>query len=651
MDKVWEHLVFYGENKTPVEGITEFLTQIADGNIKVDDIPKAKQSKFLDLINRLFEKLGINYKFDSGVDLHNFAKEIKKAFDTGDVEGLKKYTDKGSKKLSDNVNADTSSDKEALVTNMVKDAMDEGLTSLNEVRDAITSGFENNSPELKKLIEDAYNKLSSKGEVEGNGGDNVPPEQRGVDNNSDSFSEWSRVNLDSLSKIKDQFRKIGIGWDERAESAMRNLQKRSKRGERLYDTAVREMDNFYKSLSKDKTPRFNTDDQVAMHFLKIATEQSMARLTEDAMSKNAFSNVESRGADILNEQFNRVNAVLGAMRSESGVGLAYGNVEARLSPDYGLKVRQMQMIRANKGEPLSDEQNNFVKDHWEKEKELNKREQQVREQAIKDEFEKRISDLQSDFEKRIKDLKEKKASEPNTKNQKRKLSSTLRDISKRIRETNEFDKFIKGDKGDIKAAGVTFDMKEGLAQAIDYIAKAVEGTEKLSDAIRKAVEKYKGDLDADGIKEFRDKIHGLITKASLPDRELSFDKIKELAIKDQATTITKEMVGKNLIKDFIDSHIGDFDKKDILNEATKRLQEVLPDVTKEQVTEAYLKKGEFLLPQKSRLDEDVAKEKMALKKIAKDELTANQQQKIKLQEEKQRALKRIEELKGLQELL
>lgn len=143
MDKVWEHLVWYSEHKTPVEGITEFLTQVADGNIKVEDIPAAKQSKIVDLINKLFEKLGINFKIEHPLDLQKFANDIKTAFETGDVESLKNTIDSRS---SENRNASENANK--INTLLFGKDADFGLSKGN-IKEAVGKSIES----VRKMID------------------------------------------------------------------------------------------------------------------------------------------------------------------------------------------------------------------------------------------------------------------------------------------------------------------------------------------------------------------------------------------------------------------------------------------------------------------------------------------------------------------
>jgi hypothetical protein len=88
-DKVMEHIAFYNRDKVAPEGVTELLTQIAAGNIDLTDVPKSRANKIIDLINNLFEKLGIGIKLNSLEDFHSIANKIKDAFETGNAEDLK----------------------------------------------------------------------------------------------------------------------------------------------------------------------------------------------------------------------------------------------------------------------------------------------------------------------------------------------------------------------------------------------------------------------------------------------------------------------------------------------------------------------------------------------------------------------------------
>jgi hypothetical protein len=49
-------------------------------------VPKSRANKIIDLINNLFEKLGIGIKLNSLEDFHSIANKIKDAFETGNAK-------------------------------------------------------------------------------------------------------------------------------------------------------------------------------------------------------------------------------------------------------------------------------------------------------------------------------------------------------------------------------------------------------------------------------------------------------------------------------------------------------------------------------------------------------------------------------------
>ncbi|MFT4154718.1 hypothetical protein [Parafilimonas sp.] len=93
MDAVWRHVALYDESKHAPEGITEFLTQVAQGNIDVSKLPSERRSAIIRTINKLLDALGIKIHIGNPNDLKKFAEDIKAAFETGDAEGLKGHVE------------------------------------------------------------------------------------------------------------------------------------------------------------------------------------------------------------------------------------------------------------------------------------------------------------------------------------------------------------------------------------------------------------------------------------------------------------------------------------------------------------------------------------------------------------------------------
>lgn len=92
MEAVFEHVQAYagrGANIQKVEGVTEFLTQVADGRIDISKMPEKTSSKIIDLINKIFEALGISKRIGTPTDLKRLADSIKSSFESADASAIK----------------------------------------------------------------------------------------------------------------------------------------------------------------------------------------------------------------------------------------------------------------------------------------------------------------------------------------------------------------------------------------------------------------------------------------------------------------------------------------------------------------------------------------------------------------------------------
>jgi accessory colonization factor AcfC len=89
MERVFEHVKRYPVNEIATEGITETLTQISAGNIDLSSVPPSQANRFIELINKLFEALKIDFRINSINDFKEVAKKVKEAFDTSNAESLK----------------------------------------------------------------------------------------------------------------------------------------------------------------------------------------------------------------------------------------------------------------------------------------------------------------------------------------------------------------------------------------------------------------------------------------------------------------------------------------------------------------------------------------------------------------------------------
>ena len=148
------------------------------------------------------------------------------------------------------------------------------------------------------------------------------------------------------------------------------------------------------------------------------------------------------------------------------------------------------------------------------------------------------------------------------------------------------------------------------------------------------------DKDANDLKEKRDALKLALDNIIGKEGQIkeTIDEIKRIAKSDNATTITKSMVKSGLISDLIRDNLDTGVKPgELLEKVTSSLKDVLPDITEEQLQNAFLRKGDFKSESKTKtqLQKDLADLKSQLstqKKI--DDLKNGIATEIKKQGEK-----------------
>ena len=202
-----------------------------------------------------------------------------------------------------------------------------------------------------------------------------------------------------------------------------------------------------------------------------------------------------------------------------------------------------------------------------------------------------------------------------TPQKKYKKSQSLKDLAQRIRTQNELDKFMKGSGGEIVKSSIfgDIDFKELAAQAIEYIAKGIDKTEDVAKLIKEASLRFKGKFNYG---EFNDAITKIYSKALLPDKTETIDKIKEIARNSGADNITKDMVDAGLINDVVNDYIhSDAAPENVIDLATKELKEYLPKISKSNVEDAILRRGEFKEETKQQLNNQIQEKTAEVKRL------------------------------------
>ena len=408
--------------------------------------------------------------------------------------------------------------------------------------------------------------------------------------------EWESIRKEKLKEIKGAKRifeqRMPKAWNDTYESALSNLQKMYPK-KSLYEAMKARVNDFVLRLNAKEIFNPTSEDIAVFNVLKAETNKRIRDVegqdSEDSIVRMAANaELENYNQDLLNI------AKVTNPEGEAGRAFNMHQSEIQFDGDNGLKIRRMELMKANGNEPLTPEDEAFVKEQWDKEKELLQREQEARTQQMKDDFDAKIKDLEAK-------LKIAKGEKPESKKEKT-LAESGKDLADKIRK-------LKTQKGDT-ALDVTLGLKN---LAVEAVAQLVEQGAKLADAIKNVLtdEKYKGLTEDDLTNHI---IDGLDRQEN---KEVSFDKLKEFAKENETTDITPDMVKKNLIRDFVNSHIGEVEQKELFDEAFKGLKEILPNATKEKLLEAYLKENEFKQPTKPEVEGSLAQSKRELENIAK----------------------------------
>lgn len=434
--------------------------------------------------------------------------------------------------------------------------------------------------------------------------DGEPP-LKGQSESTDGGDNWTAIRkekLKEIAKIKEHFEKEnGTTWGKIQQEGL-------EKAASIYpDKTVPEAVAAYTkkvAAMYDAKEDYNPTarDLAIFQEFKRQTEQKIKSTQKHLDSDNhielmaAVSEVEGYEADLL-------TAAKAINPREAGTAFGFRASESRNDPDYGLQIRKMQLIRSKGGEQLTDSERSWLQKQWAKEKEIMQQEAALREQGMQEEFDKRIEQLKKAYETQ---LQKKRAGKPTEKQSRvvrhQALSKKGKEIADKIRQ---FKTPKDGLKMDFSLG--TWDLAvEGIAQLVE---KGVTVIDAIDTMIKEKKIAFKTDKDREA---FEDKFAGMLDRSELRDGAL--EKLKEFS---DETDLTSDMVAKGIVRDFVNSFIGEVEQKDILDAATKELQEYLPSVTKKRLIEAYLKEGEFKQPTKKELENSLAQQKKELVSIAK----------------------------------
>jgi hypothetical protein len=451
----------------------------------------------------------------------------------------------------------------------------------------------------------------------------------------ENLEEWTGITKAKMSEI-DVVRKMyeketNTKWTNIQQEGLEAVQKKYPR-KTLYDavrTRVQELAAKY-DAKEDYNP--TAKDIAVIQEFKRQTRRRLDDLGKYHDSGiNSENSIEREVA--LQEVSDYENDLLLAGKAlftrEAGTAFGFRASESSLDENSGLQIRKAQLIRANDGDLLSKEDTRFVEDNWAKQKDIMKREREIAEQGLKDFFEKKIEELTQQYEQK---LREKKPQLP-AETRKKTLSQKGKDVANIIRT--------------LKMPGAKVDFTLGTWNlAVEGIAKLVEGGATIAEAIDKLIkDKIIGFKSENDKVRFEDDFAAMIDNRS--KREKSFERIKEIVDETENTSISNEMVKEGLIRDYVNSFIGEVDKQNIIKEVSKELKEILPNLDESTLRNAYLQKGEFIQETKKSLEAQIQQEKRDLKryleKEAKKKFTKTEAQRAELQRLKESTKRKIKD--------
>jgi hypothetical protein len=299
--------------------------------------------------------------------------------------------------------------------------------------------------------------------------------------------------------------------------------------------------------------------------------------------------------DVLND-IQRTSDVL----SNSKTGRALAAYKAILLEDNnGLQVMRADLESKNGGKPLSEEQNKMTAAFWEEQKEALIKEQELQLQDLREQAQLQLEQVKSEYEAKLKSQTKPSKETPTEKKKSEIIKKSADEIAALIR------------KGINKDAAYSdpFLVGTGMNIVLEGVAKLVEEVGSLAGAIAKYIEdnpKFKGKE-----KDIEDAIFNHINLQEKKDKAI--DGIEKLG----GETITKEMVEKKYIKDFVDSFLTNHDISEVIGKSTKQLQKILPNVTEDEVRKAYLKKDQFEIPTEAKVKADLQQSKADLANLLK----------------------------------
>lgn len=387
-------------------------------------------------------------------------------------------------------------------------------------------------------------------------------------------------------------------WGESVDAGLDKLAKvATKEGMSLYEAANNQIHKWVANISKTKGAKalFNpNDEQIAQ--MAYHRAETIRKKNELESQLNSPLLIDKTGAlaslEILDNNLENVDYVLNRTGEAAGRAFNIRQLVGKMDAKSGFEYRRMDLLKDNAGEPLSKDQETELAEIYKDEQELNKKREGLDEEKFKqEEFDKRV---QQELEKVLRERAAASKEKGGIKKSGVKFANKIRKL-KMPRDSSRID-FTLG----------SWDL------LVEGVAKLVEAGATIAEAIKILIDDGKIAFKKPEDKEFAEKYISEANKNSI------LDEIQDLATEEKSDMLTKSAVGKGLVVDLVNDAIENGKRgKEILSSVHEDLKTVFPDITEQQVRDAYLKEGEYKLERKVDIDNESKKAKLEVRSISK----------------------------------
>lgn len=575
---VKEHFEKYPSADRPVEGITDLIANIVHGKIKIDDIPKNLWDEFIELVNRAFEAIGIDYKVTPDT-FNGFASSVKEAFETGDFTNLKKFTAKGKTEKFFKNHPEFAETSYAMVDSGKRDK------KINSFVKAALERGESESDVKEALINNGISGEDAQSFIDSNKDGGLPPTKKVESLVDEEGNKLSGIKKSLVSgKIIE-----GVDLDKIGDKQMIAL------GRKIIDSGEVKPESLVTKIITDKHGVLTPEEVVALITYKADLDTALREAYKAANEKQAAGEgLGTLGVEIKDLENKIDDFDVAAVITAQQQSMAFRLRKMMLDRDYNVVTEIEKYKKNNNGEIPAEVEVKFreldkqLKEVKEKLADAEKRAEQKESQNAVDNIKESVDREKKYTETELQDaLKKERAESRKTKKEKvhKSIDETLSKWAKKLsadlppgtkKQGIGIEDIFKKVGATMKAA---YDTGESISQivkdAVDYISKQLGTT----------------NWDSDGFsKEWTDKLESGQTEKKSKDTPT----INE----DGSVYIPNEM-----LRDLVKRGITDIDE--LTDAVYDKVKKELPDITKREVRDYITNYGKKANPTADELQAQV----------------------------------------------